>query len=390
MNLIRQIWAVTLMNLAEIPSRALASAVTVVGVATVVAVMISLLGVGEGVLASVLRFNSPGRVIVLSSGAPTEYTGSITPGDVAQIAETPGVRRLPDGRPMVQPRAAIIVELENKTGGGTNNVMFAGTGPIGRTMNNESFHLVEGRFPRPGLHELLAGRGAQRLYKNLDVGDHVRFRGTDWAVVGIYEDKGGIDENAISSDVDTVLAAFNRNAYQSVAVQLASPADYSRFKDALTSNPQLQVQVKHFDQYYRDQVQSLTSLLKFVGYFVGSVMALGVVFGAINTMYSAVDARAREIATLRALGFGGTAVVVSVMVEALALAVPGALIGAAIAWLLFNNHQVAMGGVSFGMAITPGLVLLGVVWALAIGLIGGFLPSIHAARLPVVDALRAT
>ena len=389
MSFFRQIWAVTVMNLAAIPSRASASLVTVVGVATVIAVMISLLGIGEGVLSSVMRNDQPDRAIVISSGAPTEYTGAISPAEVGLIAQAPGIKRAADGRPMVQPQAAIIVEIETKSGV-TNNMMFRGTGDVGRMMNKATLRIVEGRAPRSGLHELIAGRAAQQQYKHLTVGDHVRLRGTDWAVVGVYEDQGGIDENAISADVDTVLAAFNRTAYQSVGVELASPGDFDRFKDALTSNPQLQVTVKHLDQYYRDQLSSLTSLLNFVGYFVGSVMALGVIFGAINTMYSAVDARAREIATLRALGFGGTAVVVSVMAEALLLAVPGALLGALAAWLLFNNHQVQMGGVAFHMAVTPPLVVTGVIWALVIGFIGGFLPSIRAARLPVATALRAT
>jgi putative ABC transport system permease protein len=187
-----------------------------------------------------------------------------------------------------------------------------------------------------------------------------------------------------------VLAAFNRTTYQSVGVKLDSPASFRKFKDALTSNPQLQVQVKRLGQYYRDQMQGLIGLLSFVGYFVGGVMAVGVVFGALNTMYSAVDGRKREIATLRALGFGATAVVVSVILESLVLSIPGALLGAALAWLLFNNHDIAMGGVSFSMSVTPGLVVLGLVWALVIGLIGGFTPAIRAARLPVAQALRAT
>jgi putative ABC transport system permease protein len=175
-----------------------------------------------------------------------------------------------------------------------------------------------------------------------------------------------------------------------VQVELDSPASFRKFKDAITSNPQLQVTVKPLAQYYRDQLKPLTALLAFVGYFVGGVMAVGVVFGALNTMYSAVDARKREIATLRALGFGGTAVVVSVILESISLAVPGALLGAALAWLLFNNHDIAMGGVSFAMSVSPALVVVGLLWALAIGLIGGFAPAIRAARLPVAQALRAT
>jgi putative ABC transport system permease protein len=385
----RQIWAVSAMSLAGLPSRAGASLVTVIGVATVVAVMLSLLGIGAGVMGSVLRNDQPERAVVLSSGA-TEYMGSFSQADVAQIAQAPGIARAPDGKPMVQPLAAVAVELENRTGGGVNNVMFRGTGEIGRLMNKSSLHLTEGRFPRPGLHELVAGKRAQAMYKHLAVGDTIMLRGTPWSVVGAYEDAGGIDENAISTDADTLLAAFNRTAYQSVGVKLDSPASFRKFKDALTSNPQLQVQVKPLGQYYRDQLQGLTAVLSFVGYFVGGVMAVGVVFGALNTMYSAVDARKREIATLRALGFGATAVIVSVILESLLLAIPGALLGGAIAWGLFNNHDIAMGGVSFSMSVTPGLVVLGLIWALVIGLIGGFTPAIRAARVPVAEALRAT
>jgi putative ABC transport system permease protein len=389
MGFFRQIWAVSAMNLAALPSRAGASLVTIVGVATVVAVMLSLLGVGAGVMGTIMSNDQPDRAIVLSTGA-TEYMGSFSQSDVAQIAEAPGVARAPDGKPMVQPLAAIIVELENKTGGGTNNVVFRGTGEMGDLMNKRTLRIFQGRRFTPGLHELIAGRRAQESYKHLDVGDTVVLRGTPWKVVGAYEDQGGIDENAIATDADTLLAAFNRTAYQSVGVKLDSPASFRRFKDAITSNPQLQVQVKHLTQYYRDQLQQLTALLSFVGYFVGGVMAVGVVFGALNTMYSAVDARKREIATLRALGFGATAVVVSVILESLALAIPGALLGAGVAWVLFNNHDVHMGGVSFPLAVTPDLMVLGLIWALAIGLIGGLAPAVRAARLPVAEALRAT
>jgi len=389
MNLFREIWAVSAMNLAALPSRAGASLVTVIGVATVIAVMLSLLGVGEGVLHSVLSNDQPDRAIVLSSGA-SEYMGSFTPADVAQIVQAPGIKRDAAGRPMVQPNASVVVELENKTGGGTTNVPFSGSGEIGREMNRPTFRIFAGRRFTPGLHELIVGKAAQQKFKHLEVGDTVRLRNTPWKVVGAYEDAGGISENAIISDADTVLAAFNRTTYQNVGVELDSPASFRKFKDAVTSNPQLQVNVKRLGQYYRDQLKPLTALLSFVGYFVGGVMAVGVVFGALNTMYSAVDARKREIATLRAIGFGGTAVVVSVILESLVLAVPGALLGAAIAWLLFNNHSIAMAGISFSMDVTPGLVALGVVWSLVIGLIGGFAPAIRAARLPVAEALRST
>ena len=389
MSVFRQIWAVTAMNLAALPSRAGASRVTVIGVACVVAVMLALLGIGQGVLHTVMSGEKPDQVIVLSSGA-TITQGSFSPSDVALVAEAPGIKRAPNGKPIVQPQAIVIVELQTKTGGGTNNVTFAGGGEMGRLMRTSAFHLTAGRLYQPGLHELIVGRAAQEQYKNLDVGQTVGLRGTPWKVVGSFEDQGGIDENSLVTDADTLLAAFNRTSYQSIAVELASPSGFRAFKDAVMANPQLQVKVKRLSEYANEQIKPLIGLLSFVGYFVGGVMALGVVFGALNTMYSAVDARRREIATLRALGFGGMAVVISVMVESVALAVPGALLGALIACVLFNGHQIAMAGLSFGMAVTPGLVILGLIWALVIGLIGGLAPAIRAATLPVADALRAT
>jgi putative ABC transport system permease protein len=215
-------------------------------------------------------------------------------------------------------------------------------------------------------------------------------RGTQWTVVGTYGSGGGIDENAIAADVDTVLSAFGRTSYQSVEVALNSPADFTKFKDALTTNPQLKVQVKRLGDYYYDQLKPLINLFNFVGFFVGGVMAIGAIFGALTTMYSVVDARVREIATLRALGFSGSAVVLSILIESLALAVPGALIGAALAALFFNDHSVTTSGISFSLVVTPALVGTGIVWALVIGLIGGFMPAIRAARAPVATALRAT
>ena len=239
MSFFRQVWAVTVMNLAALPSRAGASLVTVIGVATVIAVMLSLLGIGEGVLHAGLRNDQPDRAIVLSSGA-SELMGSFSKADVAQIAEAPGVAHTPDGRAMVQPNASVIVELQAKAGA-TNNAVFTGSGEIGRLMNSGSFRIIQGRTYQSGLHELIAGVAAQRMYKNLDVGDTVVLRGTPWKVVGIFEDQGGIDENAVVSDADTVLAAFNRTSYQSVLVKLTSPGAFRQFKDAVMSYPLLQV-----------------------------------------------------------------------------------------------------------------------------------------------------
>lgn len=222
MSLFREIWAVSAMNFAALPSRAGASLVTVIGVATVVAVMLSLLGIGEGVLHSVLSDPQPDRAIVVSSGA-TQSMGSFSPADVALISQSPGIKRDAAGRPMVQPGAYVIVELENKSGGGTSNVPFSGSGEIGREMNRRTFHMIAGRQFTPGLHELIVGKAAQARFKHLGVGDTVKLRATPWQVVGVYEDAGSVSESAVLADADTILAAFNRTTYQNVSVELNSP-----------------------------------------------------------------------------------------------------------------------------------------------------------------------
>jgi putative ABC transport system permease protein len=388
MNLFRQIWAVTAMNIRALPQRAGTSAVTVIGVATVIAVMVSLLAIGVGLMQSVNKNVRPDDVIVLSSGAAATYMGSISRTAAAIIADAPGVKKDSAGRPMAAPQALVIVEVTKKNGDSAN-IGFAGVSPEARMMET-SLHLIAGRRYRPAVRELIVGRSASAQYRNLKIGDHIILRGTDWSVVGVFEDNGGQTENALIGDSETVMSAFERNSFQTVNVRLTSPAAFNRFKDALTSNPQLSVEVKRTADYTKEQLKPVTSILNFVGYFIGVVMAVGAVFGAINTMYSAVDARARQIATLRAIGFGGTAVVISVMVESLLLAIPGALLGVAIAWLLFNGRAISSLGLTFPLAVTPGLLGLAVVWALAIGLIGGLAPSIRAARLPVATALRAT
>ena len=387
MNMFRQIGAVTAMNIRSLPQRVGASVVTVIGVASVVAVMISLLSIGQGLLKTASKNAAPDHAIILSGGASSEYMSSIPRSVVGTIAAAPGVKKDAAGKPMVHPQALIIVEAIKKSDGGSANIGFRG---LAVEHLDPNIKITEGRLYRPGVRELIVGKSTRAQFNHLNVGDHITLRGSEWNVVGAYDANGGIAENGIIGDTDTVLAAFDRNAYQSVQVQLQSEAAIGELRDALTTNPQLSVDVKREDDYIKDQLQQLTVVLNFVGYFVGTVMAVGAVFGALNTMYSAVDARTREIATLRALGFGGTPVVISVMVEALLLSVPAALIGAGLAWLVFNGHAISTVGLTFPLAVTPGLVTTGVVISLIIGLIGGFAPSIRAARIPVAAALRAT
>jgi putative ABC transport system permease protein len=309
---------------------------------------------------------------------------------VAIVDGAPGVKRAPDGRPMVQPLAAVAVELIRRKDGAPQYEMLRGTGDIGTLMNKPTLHPIAGRIFRPGLHELVVGQAAQRMYRGLDVGDQVLVHDQPWTVVGVYADQGGIDENALAGDVETVRTAYGSPTYQSIGVQLASPADYDRFRDWVMSNPQLKVQVKRLNQYYTDQMSQLRTLFDFVGYFVGGIMAVGAACGAVTTLYAAVDSRRREIATLRAIGFGGAAVATSVMIEALLLAIPGALMGLGLALLAFNGHDIETQGVGFRAVVTASVAVTGVVTALAIGFVGGVAPAIRSATLPVAEALRAT
>ncbi|HSV03079.1 MAG TPA: ABC transporter permease [Phenylobacterium sp.] len=390
MHPLRQILVTTALALRSLPQRLGPSLVTVIGVATVVAVMVCILAIGQGVRRFVDVNAQEDRAVLLPASGASEFAGAFTTADVAVLQSAPGVKRTADGRAMIQPLAAVGVEVVRRKDGAPQNEMLRGTGEIGNLMNKPTLHMVQGRIFRAGMHELVVGKTAHDLFRGLDVGDTIDIRGAPWRVVGIYADEGGIDENSLAGDVETIKAAFGSTTYQSIGVQLASAADYRRFRDWVMSNPQLNAQVKTLGQYYRDQMKQLRVLFDFVGFFVGGVMAVGAAAGAVTTLYAAVDARVREIATLRAIGFDGGSVVVSIIVEALALAIPGALIGVGLAALAFNGRGVDTAGLAFQASVTPSLALTGVGVALAIGLIGGIFPALRAARLPVAEALRAS
>lgn len=389
MSALSETVAATAMNLKGLPQRVGASLVTVIGVATTVAVMISLLALGAGLVKTSGKNISPDWVIVMPSGTTSEYAGSLSRDAASLIVRAPGIRKTADGRPMAQPMAMVIVEVTKKKDGVTTNIPIRGTGAMGWKID-PALKLVKGRMYRPAVHELIVGKHVREQFRGFEIGDHVMLRGTEWTVVGEFEADGGMAENLIQADADTVMAAFERTGYQSVELKLTSPGAFQALKDNLTTNPQLDVEPKLYTTYLRTQMKQVTSILNFVGYFVGVVMSVGAIIGALNTMYSAVDGRTREIATLRAIGFGGFAVVASVMIESLVLAIPGALLGAAAAWVAFNGHAISTVGLTFPLAVTPPLVVTGVVFAVIIGLIGGFMPALRAAGVQVATALRAT
>jgi len=247
---------------------------------------------------------------------------------------------------------------------------------------------------RPAVRELIAGVGAVKQFRGLVVGSELHLRNADWTVTGVFTSNGDVHESELLADVDTVGSSVERNGYSSAVALLTSPAEFTRFKDALTTDPQLKVDVQREPDYYAAQSKQLTRIINVVGKTVAIIMAIGAMFGALNSMYSAVAARGLEIATLRAIGFGALPVLLSVMIEALLLSLIGGIIGASLAWLFFNGHSVStLGGafaqVVFQLTVTPTLVITGIVWACIIGLLGGFFPALRAARLPVAEALRA-
>jgi len=253
--------------------------------------------------------------------------------------------------------------------------------------------LVDGRMFRPGLREAIVGRGATGEFKGLGIGDQVALRDSQWTIVGVFESGGDVQESRLLVDEATLLSAYQRTAANSLTALLESEAAFDAFKAALTTNPTLSVSVERETEYYARQSKSVNQLFDFVTYFVGGIMGLGALFAALNTMYSAVSSRGVEIATLRALGFGSSGVVISVLTESLLLAVAGAAIGAAVAWLWFGGNSFAMGNGTSSlvvkMQITPALLATGMVWAVTVGFFGGLFPALRAARLPVARALRA-
>jgi putative ABC transport system permease protein len=394
MSSLSQIAAVSAMNIRSLPQRIGTSSVVVIGIAGVVAVLISVLAMSTGLIKTMEKTGPMNRAIVVRTGSSTELVSVLTNDAALAIADSAGIKKGPDGRPLASPEGVLIVNVVKKDGEDA-------VAPFrGFTQDAFGVHpeikIVQGRLFKPAVTEMIVGKSAQRLYKGLDVGSQVKLKGTTWTVVGTFESGGSARESELIADARTLNSAYRRgNGAQSVLVVLDSPTSFQTLKDSITSNPQLQVDVSSEKDFGAQQSDRISKILKIVAYVVGGIMAVGAIFGALNTMYSAVSARTREIATLRAIGFGPAPVVVSIFVEALLLALIGGTIGALIAWLLFNGHSVDSSGGGFGgqlifdLAVTPTLIALGIIWACIIGVIGGLFPAIRAARLPVATALRA-
>ena len=389
----KQTFAVTWMSLRSIPSRYLSSLVIVVGIALVVGVLVAMLSMSKGFEHTLKGTGDNGRALILSGGTNAEISSYMGPDVVPLLRELPGIKRDAAGKPLSSAEIVVITELRRN--GGDVNVALRGIEAPGMTIRPE-VKLVEGRMFQPGLREVIAGRSAARQFSGVTVGSKLEFRASEWTVVGIFDSNGDAHETELWTDADTARSAFGRPGASSVLALMEQPGapGVQTIKAAVAANPQLQVDVAGERDYYNAQSEQTTQGINVFTLTVTIIMAFGAVFGALNTMYSAVAARQIEIATLRAIGFAGVPVLVSVLAEAVSLAVLGGAIGAGIAWLLFDGlttttlNQAAFTQVAFSFAVTPDLVLRGLGWALAVGLIGGFFPALKAIRQPVAEALR--
>ncbi len=388
-----QTFAVTALNLRTLPQRLSSSAVAIVGIAGVVVVLVSVLSIAAGFTAAMRDSGSPTRALVMRSGADSEMTSGISGPEADIIKQAPGIRR--DGQtPLASSELYVIIDLPKRSTGTPANVPMRGIEPGAWPVRSEAT-IIEGRALQFGTNEVVVGRGASTQFAGLRVGDQIVSGQNRWPVVGIFEADGSVAETEIWVDARVLQGAYRRgNTFQSLRVQLDSADSFDSFRDWLTTNPQLNVQVRRETEYYAQQSQALSSLIRGVGFGIATLMGIGAVFGAILTMYTAVSTRAREIATLRALGFNTTSVVVSVMAESLALAAVGGALGGLAAYVGFNGYETStmnfqtFSQVAFAFRVTPELLVLGLVYALLMGLVGGLLPAIRAARLPIPSALR--
>ncbi len=380
----------TRIGIASLPQRWAASTVIVVGIAGVVGVLVAMLAMGEGFQATLEAAGNDETAIVLRGGSQAESNSVILREQVPLLASLPGIERDEEGRPLVSAELSQVVSLPTRADGSDANVQFRGIGEEAFRVRR-NVRLVEGRAPGTGLREVAVGRGAQAQFRGLELGQSLLLGNQQWSVVGVFA-SGDAYESELWGDAQTVATTYQRPAYQSLLVRTGSDG-YATFKAAVEDDPRLKLDVSTTRAYFAKQSGGLKTLLQVLGSVIGGIMAIGAVFGALNTMYAAVAARAREIATLRAIGFRGLPVVTAVLLETMLLALAGGLLGGIVTWLVFNNYSVSTLGnnfsqVVFQFRVTPALLWTGLKWALGMGLVGGLFPALRAASQPIVAALR--
>ncbi len=390
---LNQLFAVTAMNLRNLPARLGTSLVAVVGIGGVVAVLVSLLSMGEGFRAALDLSGRDDVALVLRGGSSDELSSAFDREQVSVIAAAPGIVRDARG-PVASPEFYTIVDLPMRSTGTEANVPFRGVTSRAAEVR-EDFRIVAGRMFHPGRNEVIVGRGAFAQFGNVDLGRTVVWGSQAWQVVGVFEAGGSISESEVWADLTVLQGVYRRgNSVQIVRVKLESPDSIAKVSGWLDADPRLDATVRSERDFYADQSRILVTMIRYVGTTIAVLMGIGAVFAALNTMYSAVSSRTREIATLRALGFGAAPVVTSVLLESVALGLIGGVLGGAIVYLGLNGYQAStlnwasFSQVTFAFTVTPALLVTGLVYSLILGLAGGLLPALRAARLPVTTGLR--
>lgn len=391
----RQAVSVTAVGISTLKQRLGMSSVIVVGIAGVVAVLVALLAMGDGYSETLRKTGSADTAIVMRGASASEVMSVLDRDSVTLIPQAPGIAKDAKGQPIASPELVVAANLPIKGGAPDEDgsVQLRGVGEQAWAVRPQ-LKIIEGRNFKPGMRELIAGKGAAGQFAGLEPGHQIRLGSQLWTVVGVFSSGDAMDSE-IWGDAAVVADTYRRGGSRaSVTVRLDNPAAFDAFKASLEANPQLKVDVSTTYDYFSKQSEGVSAFLTAIGIVVGSIMAIGAIFGALNTMFAAVAARAREIATLRAIGFRGMPVVVAVMLETMLLALLGGVIGGLLAWLVFNGYsastlaQGTVGKLSFELKVSPELLWVGLLWALTIGFIGGLFPALRAARLPVTTALR--
>jgi len=379
-------------NLRSMIVRKSTAAMTAGGIAMVVAVFVMTLAIAQGFRATLVASGSPGNAIVLRKGATAETVSAVLRSDVPIVDSLPQVARDANGRPLSSPELVVIIALPRQSDNQPANVPARGVGPRAFEVR-DTLKFVEGHRFTPGTREINVGRLAVGRFKGLTLGSDVKFGAQTWKVAGIFTADDAAFESEIWGDVDLMMPAFQRNGYQSMTVKLADPAMFDSFKAAIEGDARLYLQPQREQDYYTEQSRAMTTVIRAFGTFVTLILSIGAVFGAMNTMYAAVAYRTREIGTLRALGFSRLRIVSAFLVESVALAIVGGLLGCILALPVHGlstgtTNFSSFSEVAFKFRITPTLLVLGLVFSALMGAVGGLLPALRAARIPVARALR--
>ena len=378
-------------NVRNLAVRRVSTILTALGIGLVAWVFIFTLALAGGFQSALTTTGSRENATVIRKGSTTELMSIVSREAAGAVLSQEEVARATDGTPLAAAELMVVWNLQRKSGTSTN-VVVRGVTPKSMALRPK-MRLVQGRMFRPGLDEVVVGSMVARRFQNCSVGDRLKLAGREWTVVGVLDANGAAYDSEIWGDVELFMPVFDRPVFQSMTLRLRDPSQFPALKKRLESDPRLSVEVKREDEFYAAQSSGLAALLRALGFFVTSIMSLGAVFGALNTMYAAVASRTKEIGALRAIGFSRGAVLTSVLVESVLLALLGGVVGCLLAIPVrsFTTGTMSFATFSelaFRFQVTPGMMLAGLAFSAAMGLVGGFFPARRAATMPIVEALR--